>query len=165
MKTTGKFSFIKFYVKCLVIFVFNFLWRFWGLLWDLWSLKGLMTPEDDYRKYEEPYNKPSWSLMDLTLGRRTSLLDRLRTLGGGCRGMRMWESLGGQNLNIRPWTNCLGPWKKRTLEKSPLKVKLEEDFTEARFEGMKKGLEEFIHSFVHSLITVYWLPPTCQNLF
>lgn len=120
---------------------------------------------------------PWRALTDLwLLGRRTSSLDCPRILeeetvgtwecGGRRRG---WKVCGAdsahqqsQILHIHPWgwglwSSHLGKWSFGRI-------------SEARFERMKKSLDEefirsFVHSFAHSLITVYWLPPTCQNLF
>lgn len=136
---------------------------------DLWSLKGLVTPEDE-REWRTN-SKPWRSLADLcvTSGRSTScraVLDPGRRWWGSEFGeARAGSACACRACALSCLRSYLGPWSMGTLEKSLWKVKLWENFTEARSErikAQKKGLGE---EFVHPLIPVYWWPPRGQNLF
>lgn len=119
---------------------------------------------------------PWRALTDLwLLGRRTSSLDCPRILeeetvgtwecGGGRRG---WKVCGADSAHQQSQILHIHPWRMGTLEQSPWKVKLWENFRGKIWEDEKKPrwrVHSFVHSFAHSLITVYWLPPTCQHLF
>lgn len=94
---------------------------------------------------------------------RSRVLDQSRTLGGGCGEMRV----GGRRVASVPAPGAAGQQLQVLLQvlegkrlwrnhEWPLKAKLSENLTEARFERVKEGLGECpsMHSFIWQLMFI-----------